>query len=349
MSEALADESWAIGGVRSPVHWLTLKAGLSPSRAKAIVTVARRSGELPTMMGEFAGDQLSFDQVAVVARYAPAHVEASVAEFAVNASVPQLSRSLSRYSFDPPAQDGYEQGSTTRDGEAGDSGAEDAAPGDTQAGDPPSWNGFALQQDRASAPAQLSTSYDQWGRFTLRFSAPADLGALVEAALTEAKDALFKAGQPQVTLGDALVEIAGRSLGAVESINRRDAYRTYIHLDSEGAWLTGKPRLPAHIADKLTCDGVLQPLWHTQCAPVNVGRAQRIVPTRTRRLVDDRDRGCRFPGCSSTAHLECHHLIHRADGGPTDTFDLACLCTFTMTPTTSETSPSPATPTTPPG
>ncbi len=357
VAKALVDESWAIAGVRSPEHWLTMKAGLSPFRAKAVVTVARRSHELPTVMAQFADGQLSFDQVAVVARYAPAHVEASVAEFAVNASVPQLRRSLSQYSFDPPAENGCEQGSTTRepwvddtaddtdsadaaleDTALEDTGSEGAGAGETvagdnpsaettPAGDPPTWNGYALEQDRSEAPAELSMSHDQWSRFSLRFTAPADLGALVEAAIKEAKDALFNAGQLQVTLADALVEMARRSIGAVNSINRRDSYRTYVHLDTEGAWLTGRPRLPQHIADKLTCDGIAQPLWHTQGAPVNVGRAQRIVPTRTRRLVEDRDRGCRFPGCTST-RTECHHLIHWVDGGPTDTANLASLCPF---------------------
>jgi len=365
-------------------------------------------------MDQFAAGQLSLDQVAVVARYAPAHVEASVAEFAVHASVPQLRRALSRYSFDPPAETSQteqnqqaQQASTgdaqtgdaqtgdaqtgdaqtgdtmaddgeCPDAEAGDTGAGDTAAGDTGSGDTAAddtaaggtgpgdtaaggtgpgdtaaggtgtggtgtgdggtggtgtgdggtWNGFALPDDRGTAPAQLSMSYDDQGRFTLRFSAPADLGALVEAALKEAKDALFRAGRPQVSTADALVEIARRSLGAVESINRRDAYRTYIHLDTAGGWLTDRPRLPQQITDKLTCDGILQPVWHTHGAPVNVGRAQRIVPTRTRRLVEDRDRGCRFPGCAATTHVECHHLIHWTDGGPTDTTNLASLCTY---------------------
>ena len=48
-----------------------------------------------------------------------------------------------------------------------------------------------------------------------------------------------------MTWGDAMVDVARRSLGAVTSINRRDAYRTYVHLDTEGGWLTGKPRFPA--------------------------------------------------------------------------------------------------------
>src|SRR5665811_1300765 len=75
VAQALNDESWAIAGVRSPEHWLTMRAGLSPVRARQIVAVARRHGELPSVMGQFADGQLSLDQVTVVARYAPAHVE----------------------------------------------------------------------------------------------------------------------------------------------------------------------------------------------------------------------------------------------------------------------------------
>jgi len=354
VAQALSDESWAIAGVRSPEHWLTMRAGLSPFRAKAIVRVARRHGELPTVMGEFSDGQLSFDQVAVVARYAPAHVEASVAEMAVFASVPQLRRSLSHYSFDPPAEPGYTERNATFDSQVaaaraaealaaevlaagapaiGDTSTDEGATGQAHPGEgapadnPPTWNGFALTEDRSGAPAELSMSHDEWGRFTMRFTASADLGALVEAALKEAKDALFKGGRPDVTFGDAMVEIAGRSMGAVESTNRRDAYRTYVFLDTDGGWLAGQRRLPKHIEAKMTCDGILQPVWLTQGAPVNVGRAQRIVPTRTRRLVEDRDRGCRFPGCTST-RVECHHLIHWVDGGPTDTWNLSSLCSF---------------------
>src|SRR5450759_2272256 len=78
VADALVDESWAIAGVRSPEHWLTMRAGLSPFHARQVVAVARRAGELPTVMGEFGDGQLSLDQVSVVARFAPAHVEASV-------------------------------------------------------------------------------------------------------------------------------------------------------------------------------------------------------------------------------------------------------------------------------
>src|SRR5476649_395412 len=75
VAAALVDQSWAIAGVRSPEHWLTMRAGLSPFRAKAIVALARRHGELPTVMSQFADGQLSLDQVmVVVTRFTPAHV-----------------------------------------------------------------------------------------------------------------------------------------------------------------------------------------------------------------------------------------------------------------------------------
>ena len=35
----------------------------------------------------------------------------------------------------------------------------------------------------------------------------------------------------------------------------------YVHLDAEGGWLTGRPRLPGHLVAKLTCAGTVQPLW----------------------------------------------------------------------------------------
>jgi hypothetical protein len=67
-------------------------------------------------------------------------------------------------------------------------------------------------------------------------------------------------------------------------------------------------------------------VWEVDGTPVSVGREQRIVPDRTRRLVEDRDRGCVFPGCQATRFLEVHHLDHWADGGATDLDRLVCLC-----------------------
>ena len=114
VAAGLESEAWAGAGIRSPEHWLVLRAGLSPGRARQVVSMARRAAALPVVMGAFAAGSLSVDQVAVVVRHAPSHVEASVAELAVSASVPQLSRVLSRYAFDPPT--GAEPGHARRGG-----------------------------------------------------------------------------------------------------------------------------------------------------------------------------------------------------------------------------------------
>ncbi|MGO4343762.1 HNH endonuclease signature motif containing protein, partial [Pedococcus sp. 2YAF34] len=183
-------------------------------------------------------------------------------------------------------------------------------------------------------------SYDADGRFQLRYSAPATIGTLVEQAVKEAKDALFTrrrddaavtrveerhAGLP--TYADALEEMATRSLATIESTSRAAHYRVYLHLDTEGAWATGGHAIPLRLLGRFISDGVVQPVWETDGTPVSVGRAMRILPERTRRLITDRDRGCRFPGCTTTAFTEVHHLHAWADGGTTDLHNQISLCT----------------------
>ncbi len=71
--------------------------------------------------------------------------------------------------------------------------------------------------------------------------APADQGALIQAAISEAKDALIQAGKRDVTSFDALVEVCNRSLSGVQPTSRADKYRVYVHLDTEGGWVNAGP------------------------------------------------------------------------------------------------------------
>ncbi len=300
----IEDELWAGSGIMSPEHWLVLRAGLSPARARDITRIARRREQLPSTRAALDDGQLSVDQAAVVAKYAPSSHEASITELAVNATVPQLRRTLSRYQF-------------------GEVAPATAGPDETPSPEPllagtPAW---------AAAAPELSTSYHE-GRFQLSYSAPADIGALVEQALREAKDSLFHAGQEQVSLADGLAEMANRSLSTITATSRASKYRVYIHLSTTGGWVNGRGAIPPSLAAKFACDGVIQPLWETDGRPVSMGRDQRIVPSRTRRLIEDRDRGCRYPGCTATQHVEVHHLDHWAKGGNTDYDRMLSLCPF---------------------
>jgi hypothetical protein len=239
------------------------------------------------------------DQAAVVARRAPASHQASVAEIAEQMTVPQLTRVLGRYVFSVP----------------------DAATDTT-----PAYVEPETAEQRAAAPASLSMLYDEHGRFQLRYSASAEVGALVEQAVKEAKDALFTAGHSDASHADAIAEIATRSLAEVSSTSRRDRYRVYVHLSSDGAWVNGAGAIPPGLAGKFACDATVQPVRDRDGRPVSVGRAQRIVPDRTRRLIEDRDRGCRFPGCTATRFVEIHHLTPLSQGGGTDYDTNLSLC-----------------------
>ncbi len=58
---------------------------------------------------------------------------------------------------------------------------------------------------------------------------------------------------------------------------------------------------------------------------LSVGRRTRTIPPHIRRALEERDRGCRFPGCASR-FTEAHHVRHWADGGETSLSNLLLLC-----------------------
>jgi len=144
--------------------------------------------------------------------------------------------------------------------------------------------------------------------------------------MREARDALWRAGNKDVTWLDALLEICHRSLDTITSTSRRQRFRIDIHLDTGGAWFHQGPALPSHVLYKICCDGVVRPVWETEGTPVNVGRTTRVIPAQTRMVVQNRDRTCAHPACATTANLEIHHIDHWLDGGPSETSNLVSLC-----------------------
>jgi hypothetical protein len=296
--ESLEGGLWEQWGIRSPEHWLAWQTGMTPAHAKQIVDTARRASDLPSTFAAFADGELSVDQVATVVKYTPSHNDAEACELAKTATVSQLRHALSRYVHvvHPIAE---------------------PVPAAVNGGDPRS---------------TLSTWFDETGRFSMHVNAPAHQGAIISQALKEARDALFLAGNPGVTWMEAFVEVCNRSLGTVTGAARRDRFRTYLHLATDDAggpahaWFNGGPSLPDAIRDVLMCDGVVQPLWHTNGKPINVGRAHYIVPKHTRRMVLDRDRTCTHPACDATTHLEVHHIKEWLQQGPTDMDNLTVLC-----------------------
>ena len=291
VAELMEADHWRGGGVRSPEHWLTVRAGVSHATARRLVTVARRRAELPAVMGALTEGVLTLDHAHVVAQFAPAYSDHQVAGIAEHATVSQLRSLLSRYRFAEPVAP-----QCAVDLER--------APGGTQAE-------LSEAEDVAVAAGSMSSWHDEHGRFHLAVEAPADDGALIKQSLDHARDVLFHdppRGAARVTSYDALLAVCARSFASGQQPRdqaRRDRFGVYLHLDTSGrGWLDGGRPVPPSLLKKITCDGAVRPVWQTEGVAVSVGRAQRVAPPHTRRLVIDRDGGCRFPGCGATGHLE---------------------------------------------
>ena len=295
--EALETAAWENQGVNTPAAWLAWQTGLAPERAKQIVAMAQRQTELPVTFAAFAEGLLSVDQVAIVAKRTPVHNDREACDLAQSATVAQLRVALSKHFLVQPKP-------ATPD--------DDASPSTP----PPA----------AEPTHHLSLGFNDDADFYLHGLADAADGAIINNAISEARDALFQAGNKDVTWLDALREVCQRSLGTITTPSRLDLYRVIAHLDTEGAWVHNGPTLPPELLARICCSGMIQPLWENDGLPINLGRARHIVPLRTRRVVENRDRICRHPTCLSTRGLEVHHIVHWQHGGVTDTWNLGILC-----------------------
>jgi hypothetical protein len=309
----LANGGWCQSGIHSPEHYLGWKMGLSPAKARQYVAIAARIGELPHCAEAFEAGELSIDQAATVTAHAPAFTDEQVCGFAKLMTLRQLQQVLTRYAFEPPSAE-------------------------------------AEPDEPAAEKREVRFGDDGQGRWRLNADLPADEGSFIEQALAACRDDLFherfdiaegddgddapSAPTPsQVSWADALAEMAERaSATGAQARPHADRYRVLFHHHVDPA---GQPVMAAHgartrLPDALrrywTCDATAVPVNELQGVPVSVGRAQRIVPNRTRRLVEHRDGGCVVPGCSRRHYLVVHHIVHWADGGTTDTANLVSIC-----------------------
>ncbi len=304
LGQVLETGSWEGAGIRSPEQWVAWKCGVGSGRARSLVTMARRLSELPQTRAAFEAGELAEDQVAVVSRYAPVSTDAEVAELARQATVGQLRRALGSYRFAEPPK-----------------AAEPA---------------LGPAPEPVTEAREVVFGHDLDGSWRLSAVLPSDEGALVERALTEARQALFLADDKQrVSWADALVATADRSLvaGAADRPHR-DRHAVLVHIGpTPGGGLGGHLHLGPPLADCvrrfLSCDARVKAVIAEEGGqPVSVGRSTRTVPERTRIVVEERDRGCRVPGCERTRWLHVHHIRHWEDGGGTDTANLLALCAF---------------------
>ena len=327
---------WAGEGMTSMSAWVAWRAGMSPAMARSIVAIAERVAELPASIEAFRRGELSLDQMATIARNAPAWADVQSRDYAIVMTVTQLRQVLRKYPF--PVLD--EEGHEVPDADPVAPGPADNQPGDTDPVDTPEGDADTEakkspdSETRSSVEEFLSLWQDDDGSFRLSGRLDADAGMIVHAALDEARDRLFQRGDFGAGLAEALVEMAQGSLDSVTDPARRSRFRVNLFINTDTSNSDERDmtdaagwNVPDAIGRYLTCNGTVTPVFLENGLPVSVGRAQYVVPARTRTVIEHRDHGaCRVPGCDATLGLEVHHLIHWEHGGGTDTDNLLLVC-----------------------
>ena len=96
----------------------------------------------------------------------------------------------------------------------------------------------------------------------------------------------------------------------VESGTRAERYQVMVHCDAATLAAEGEPgrsdldgiRVSADTSRRMACDAAVVAMVHAKDgALLNVGRRTRTIPPHIRRALEERDRGCRFPGCAGRA------------------------------------------------
>jgi hypothetical protein len=117
--------------------------------------------------------------------------------------------------------------------------------------------------------------------------------------------------------------------GDAESPRSGVAATTFLRLqESMLRWAIDVLSGPGGLASYLRT-GLLDGPLTAPSIVLDVGADSRTVPAALERAVRRRDARCRFPGCDQPAELgQVHHLIPVAEGGPTQLWNLLCLCSF---------------------
>ena len=306
IAEALATDAWQVDGVRSPEHWVSWQCGVGPGRAASLVATARGLAELPVCRGLFERGELSEDQARVLAAGVdPAHDE-EMAVLAPLSTISQLRRLVQ--SLPRPAEP-----------------------------DPP-----APKPAPPTPRRDVAFGYREDGWFWSKMLLPPEEGAAAETALTAGRDAEFRLRHPDadpddpkrcdVSWADGFLRLCEAGLTNLDpSPGQRpgERFQVYLHVNGEAPFsshLHLGPSVSDSVRRYVMCDAPIRFVFEQDGRIVALSAKQDTVDVKTRKLVEDRDGGCRVYGCGQRRWLHIHHLVHREDGGPTVLENLCCLC-----------------------
>ena len=303
---------WNCGLTKSCAHWLNWQCGLDLGAAREKVRVAHALEQLPLIGAAMARGELSYSKVRALTRVACAGTEAALLEMALHGTAGQVELIVRQY------RRVLEVAELNREA-------------------------------RQYRNRTLAWRYDEDGSIVLQARLPAESGALVVKALEAALEQVplpdvsaetYPAPTPSCTQrrADALALLAESYLAhGPRELSGGERQQIVVHVEAATLAVTRSgrcelehgPSLAAETARRLACDAsVVRIVEDARGEPLDVGRRTRSIPPALRRALNSRDRGCCFPGCDQTRHVDGHHIRHWVEGGETSLANLVSLCRF---------------------
>ena len=300
-------DGWAGAGFSSCVDWLAWRTAITPVTARHQIRVAHALTRLPKTSEAMRQGLVSYTKVREITRVATRVTEQELLTYAQSGSAVQL-RAFVR---------GWKR--MEREGE------------------------ISAEEIRHRS-RKLSVVVDGEGMYVVRGRLEPEAGAALMRAIEAADDAIYRDEDPEARptgeqrRADAAGMVAERALAAgfadAASGARAERYQVVVH--TEAATLvergeTGRSELDgvrvcAETSRRMACDAAVVRMAHGRAGEVlSVGRRTRTIPPHIRRALEERDRGCRYPGCGSR-FTEAHHVRHWADGGETSLANTVLLC-----------------------
>ncbi|MFK7889264.1 MAG: DUF222 domain-containing protein, partial [Granulosicoccus sp.] len=321
---------WEADGQRSCASWMNIHCGMSPSAANDRCRVAYALETLPVIRQLFELGELSWSKVRALTRIATPENERKLAVDALSMTASAIER-LARQ---------YRDTRTFSDVEDEDERAK-------------------RQYDRR----YLFVRHDDNGMVRINASLPPLEGAAIVKSLSRAEEEVRQqTDMEQVEepvsatqrRADSLTLMAMKHMAAESAeVRTADRYQVIVHVDAATlhqtrdnpdpdcgcrskasdhkplrAHIEDGPAIAASTARRLVDDCSVLAVVEENGEPLSIGRKSRKWPQAISRAILLRDKCCQFPGCSSTRHLQLHHMKHWADGGETSLTNGVAMCGF---------------------
>jgi hypothetical protein len=321
---------WADLGLHSCAHWLNFKCGIGMNAAREKVRVAHALAKLPKISEGFANGALSYSKVRAMTRIADETNEDYLLMIARHGTAHHVEKLVSKFRTAKRMQDAKTADEQHKNRELTHYYDHDGClvinarlPAEQGA---LIVKALEMAMDAAFAGATSDDVNDVH---------PEGASTAVTSEGREPKEHEPTEHEPiAARRADALAEIAETYMNNSESSgSTADRYQVIVHVHPEGTLIAAMPHIEdgpgvtAETSRRIACDSSIITMKEDKTGePLSIGRRSRTIPPPMRRALRNRDKGCRFPGCTNTRFVDGHHIQHWADGGETSLDNLVMLC-----------------------